>query len=184
LPETVRNGISARLWRLPRDLLLALINATAILVVIAAIISFVALARIDNFAGNVVATMTDAVLSRINLPSRDVLANLRDMREEVRRLGNNIREMKAEEASLIQSDIARLREALTALDGSLDQLTNARTMLTDEAIGQLGRSVTDTLTRLRGCAARVGQMEHHRRLGARPVAEPLRVNPKLAHDAA
>jgi hypothetical protein len=36
LSETVRNGISARLWRLPREFLLALINATAILVIVAA----------------------------------------------------------------------------------------------------------------------------------------------------
>ena len=75
MPETVRNGIFARLWRLPRDLLLALINATALLVIVAAILVLLAIVRIDNFAGNVAATMTDAVLSKINLPSKDVLAN-------------------------------------------------------------------------------------------------------------
>jgi len=37
MAEPDRNGISARLWRLPRQLLLALVNATAILVIVAAI---------------------------------------------------------------------------------------------------------------------------------------------------
>jgi hypothetical protein len=173
LPETARNGISARLWRLPGELLLALLNATAILVIVAAVLALVAIARIDHLAGNVATTMTDAVLSRINLPSRDVLANLRSLREDMRTLGNALRDMKAGENPVLQSEIPRLREALTTLNGSVDQLANARTILTDEAIGQLGRSVTDTLTSMRGCAPRVGQMQHHRRLSARVIAEPL-----------
>lgn len=174
MSETVRNGISARLWRLPREFLLALINATAILAIIAAILALLAVELIDNLAGNVVATMTEAVLSKINLPSKDALANLRNLREEVGTLGNALREIEAGENPILQSEIARLREALTALNGSVDRLANARTILTDEAIGQLGRSVTDTLTSMRGCAPRVGQMQHHRRLSARAIAEPLR----------
>jgi hypothetical protein len=69
----------------------------------------------------------------------------RNLREEIRTLGNALREIKAGENPILQSEIARLREALTALNGSVDRLANARTILTDEAIGQLGRSVTDTL---------------------------------------
>jgi hypothetical protein len=38
MAEPDRNGISARLWRLPGQLLLALINATSILVIAAAIL--------------------------------------------------------------------------------------------------------------------------------------------------
>ena len=48
------NGISARLWRLPGQLLLALINATAILVIVAAILALVAIARVEHFAANIV----------------------------------------------------------------------------------------------------------------------------------
>ena len=62
------NGISARLWRLPGQLLLALINATAILVIVAAILALVAISRINHFAENVTATMTEAVLSKVDLP--------------------------------------------------------------------------------------------------------------------
>jgi hypothetical protein len=54
---------------------------------------------------------------------------------------------------------------LTALDANVDRLTSARTFLTDEAIGRLGRSVADTLTKLRGCASNVGEMRPHRTLG-------------------
>ncbi len=165
MSETDRNRIAAKLWQLPGRLLLALIDATAILVIVAAILALVATARVDNFAGNVAATMTEATLSRIDLPSKEVLANLRTLREDVRALRNGLQEIRARENPVLQSEIARLREALTALNANVDRLTSARTFLTDEAIGRLGRSVTDTLTKLRGCASNVGQMQPHRTLG-------------------
>ena len=158
LSEPNRNKISARLRRLPVDFLLALINATAILVIVAAILALVAMVRIDNFAERVVTTMTAAVLSKIDLPSKDVLGNLRNLREDVRTLGNTLRDIKVGENPAIQVEIARLKEALTTLNVSVDRLANTRTILTDEVIGQLGRAVTDTLTKVRGCASNVGQM--------------------------
>ena len=154
-----RNEISARLRRLPVDFLLALTNATAILVIVAAILALIVMVRIDNLAGRVVTTMTDAVLSKIDLPSKNVLANLRNLTEEVRTLGNTLRDIKVGENPVIQIEIARLKEALTALNASVDRLTNTRTILTDEAIAQLGRAVTDTLTQMRGCTSKVGQMQ-------------------------
>ncbi len=159
MSEPGRNEISVRLRRLPVDFLVALINATAILVIVAAILALVAIVRIDNFAGSVVATMTEAVLAKIDLPSKDVLANLRNLTGEVRTLGNTLREIKVGENPAVQFEIARLKKALTALNVSVDRLANTRTILTDEAIGQLGRAVTDTLTKMRGCASNVGQMQ-------------------------
>ena len=159
MSEPDRNGISARLRRLPVEFLLALINATAILVIVAVILALVAMVRIDNFVESAVTTMTEAVMSKIDLPSRDVLANLRNLTEEVRTLGNTLREIKVGENPVAQSRIERLKEALTTLNVSVDRLANTRTILTDEAIGQLGRAVTDTLTKMRGCTSNVGQMQ-------------------------
>jgi len=123
--EPDRNRLSARLRRLPRDLLLALVNATAILLIAAAILVLVALVRIENFAGNVVASMTGAVLAKIDLPSRDVLTNLQGLRSDVRALGQTLSEFKRRESSLIQSEITRLTEALSTLNASVDRLTSA-----------------------------------------------------------
>ena len=138
MAEPDGNGISARLWRLPGQLLLALINATAILVIVAAIVALVAIARINHFAENVVATMTEAVLSKVDLPPKDVLANIRNLTAEVRTLGNTLREIKAGEHPALQPELAQLKEALTVLNVSVDRLGSARSILTDEAIGQIG----------------------------------------------
>ena len=169
MAEPDGSEISARLWRLPGQLLLALINATAILVIVAAILALVAIARIDHFAENVVATMTEAVLSKVDLPPKATLVNLRNLTTEVRTLGNALREIKAGEHPALQSEIAQLKEALTVLNVSVDRLGSARSILTDEAIGQLGRTVTDALTKLRDCSSNARQMAPDRPLGNKTV---------------
>ena len=161
--------ISARLWRIPGQLLLALINTTAILVIVAAIFALVVIARINGFAENVVATMTEAVLSKVGLPQKDVLANIQNLTTELRTLGNTLREIKAGEHPVLQSELAQLREALTVLNVSVDRIGSARSILTDEAIGQLGRTVTDALTKLRDCSPSARQMAPHHTLGSRTV---------------
>ena len=169
------HGISARLWRLPGQLLLALINATAIVVIVAAIVALVAIAQINRFAENVAATMTEAVLSKVDLPQKDVLANIRNLTTEVSTLGNTLREIKAGEHPALQPELAQLKEALTVLKVSVDRLASARSILTDEAIGQLGRTVTDALTRLRDCSSSARQVLDHssrRTFALRPVAAP------------
>jgi hypothetical protein len=152
MPEPVGSGISARLWRLPGQLLLALINATAILVIVAAIVALVAMARINHFSENIAATMTEAVLSKVDLPRKDVLANLQNLTAEVRKLGDTLREIKTGEHPALQGELGQLKDELTVLNVSVDRLRSARSIFTDEAIGQLGRTVTDALTRLRDCS--------------------------------
>jgi hypothetical protein len=156
MSEPNHYGISARLWRLPGQLLLALINATAILVIVATILALVAIARIDHFAGNIAATMTDAVLSKVDLPSRDVLANVRELTGEVRALGNTLREVKAGENPVLQSEIARLRESLGAVRTSVDRLASARAILTDQVAARFGDAITRTLMKVGDCSSKVG----------------------------
>jgi hypothetical protein len=153
MAEPDDNGIFARFWKLPGQLLLALINATAILVIVAAIVALVAIARINHFAENVVAMVTQAALSKVDLPSKDVLANLRNLTAEVHTLSNALREIKAGEPIALQPEMAQLTEALTALNISVDRLGSARSILTDQAIEQLGRTFTDALAKLRDCTS-------------------------------
>lgn len=153
MSEPRRHTLSAKLRRLPVDLLIALANATAVLVIIAAVLALVTITRVNNFAGNIASAMTEAALSKIDLPSRDVLTDIRNLTEEIRALGNTLQQIREGENPVLQSEIARLKERLGNLRTSIDRLTNARTILTDEAIGQLGRSVGDTLTKMRGCTS-------------------------------
>jgi hypothetical protein len=70
MAECGSNGIIVRLWKLPGQLLLALINATRNPGDRGAILALVAIVRIDHFAGNVAGTMTEAVASKVDLPPK------------------------------------------------------------------------------------------------------------------
>ena len=65
--------------------------------------------------------------------------------------------------------MVQLKETLTVLNISVDRLGNARSILTDEAIGQLGRTVTDALTKLRDCSSNARQIAAHRTPGNKTV---------------
>jgi hypothetical protein len=148
MAEPDGSGISARLWRLPGQLLLALINATAVLVIVAAIVALVAITRINHFAENVAATMTDAVLSKVDLPQKDVLANIRNLTAEVRTLGNTLRDVKTGEHPALQPELAQL------LDRPECQRQPARKREVDPhrrgdcAIGPVGHRRSDEAERL------------------------------------
>jgi hypothetical protein len=168
-----RSEISERLRRLPGQMLLALINATAILAIVAAVLTLVVMSRIDNFAGNIAETMTEAVLSKMDLPGKDVLNNLQNLTAEVRALGSALREIRTADDTRIQAEVERLRETLSAQRVSVDRVTSARSVLTDEAIAQLGRTVTDTLRRLRDCPSADGQIAPRHILGNKPAGASL-----------
>jgi len=154
-PPADQSEIYTRLRRLPGQLLLALINATAVLVIVGAIVAIIALGRIERFAERVVGTMTDAVLSKVDLPSKDALSGIRELSEEVRALRSSLKDIKSGQATL--PGIARLNERLDALNASIDKLGNTRSILTDAVAARFGDAVTRTVTRLRDCTVQARQ---------------------------
>jgi hypothetical protein len=150
MSEPIAPRVSARLRRLPGQLVLALINATAILVIAAAILALVAMGRIDRLAGRVAETMTDAVLAKAGGLPKGALAELPRLRAELQRFGDALRERKLGENAAVQAEAAQLREALAALRTSIDRLASARSALT-------GLGAVEALAKLRGCAAAAGE---------------------------
>jgi hypothetical protein len=98
------------------------------------------------------------VLSKIDLPPKDVLANVRELTGEVRALGNTLRETKAGENRVLESEIAHMKERLSAFSVSVDRLGNARAILTDEVAARFGDTVAQTLIKLKGCSFSAGPM--------------------------
>ena len=144
-PDSYKKEVRARLRRLPLHLLLALINGTAILVIVAAILGLVALSRVNHLADNVASTMTDAVLSRINLEPQQVLATFKDVAADVDRLVGLLKQARSEGPSRLDPEVEKLSERLSALRASIKQLDEARLRLVDEAITRIGRALAETL---------------------------------------
>jgi len=58
--------------------------------------------------------------------------------------------------------MTKLKDALNVLKVSVERLGNARSILTDEAIGRLGQTVTDTLMKMRNCPSSARLIAPHR----------------------
>lgn len=152
MPAPDSNELSLRLRRLPRQLLMALINGTAILVIVAAILALVATSKVTHLAENVSATMTDAVLSRIDVEPQQLLAGIRGVGEDVRALAKTLKEARADETLRQNPEIERLSERLGTLQASIERLGDARSQLVEEAIARVTRTVAEGLENFRACS--------------------------------
>jgi len=153
MPASETDGVSARLRKLPGQLLLALVNGTAILVIAASLLALVATAKITHLAETVAATMTDAVLSRVDVKPALVLAKLESVSAEVQALRTALEEKKAESLASLDPATERLNQRLEALETGVVQLRDARSRLMDEATARLSLSLGEALQRFGACKA-------------------------------
>lgn len=148
-PQT--NALSERLRRLPRQLLLALVNGTAVLVIVAALLALAATAKVTHLAETVAATMTDAVLSRVDVKPGRVKAKLANLSTEIQALRTALDEKKAETRATLDPELKELNARLKALEMAIARLGDARSHLLDEATARLSLSFGEALKDFGAC---------------------------------
>jgi uncharacterized small protein (DUF1192 family) len=151
MSELARSDFSMRLRKLPGQLLLALVNGTAILVILAAILAIVATSKVTHLAQNVASTMTDAVLSRVDENPRQLLQSIQRVSDDVHTLTGALNRVKYEGAAGLSPEVAELNERLGALEANLERLREARSDLIDELVVKAGDALGETLQNLRAC---------------------------------
>lgn len=153
MPASDNTAFTARLWRLPGQVLLALLNGTAVLVIVASVLALVASAKISNLAHNVATTMTEAVLSRVAVKPAQFRETLEGVSDDIQTLTAMLKQGRANAAVSLNPAIERLNERLTALEAGVERLGDARAALIDEAVAQISLSVGETLQRFGACKA-------------------------------
>lgn len=156
MPTANEQRLSARLRRLPGQVLLALVNGTAVLVIVAAILVLAAAARIDHLAANVAATMTDAVLTRLDAKPQELRAELSSFGDKVSELTVVLKAAAADGNPILGGQMAELAEQVAALRASIEQLEGAKSRLIDETAAAFGQSVAAGLDRWRRCPPLAG----------------------------
>jgi hypothetical protein len=151
MSEPSESELFMRLRRLPGQLLLSLVNGTAILVIAAAILAIVASSKVTHLAQNA-STMTDAVLSRVDGDPRQAVRNIQRLSDDVHKLVITLKQAKVDGIAGLDPEIARLSERLSALDTNTGQLRDARSRLIDELIAKVGTSVSEGLQNFRACS--------------------------------
>ena len=149
----VNRGLAARLRRLPGQLLLALVNATAILVIAACVLVLVAAAKLEGLASDVAVTMTDAILARIDVDPRNARAELQALAADIRGAAAALKDAKAEAKADLTAQIDRLESRLDSVATNLGRLNDGPSLLVDEALARIARALADDLEKLRGCRA-------------------------------
>jgi flagellar motility protein MotE (MotC chaperone) len=151
MPHQHTDETSFRLRRLPGQLLLALLNGTAILVIAAALLALAATAKVTHLAENVAATMTDAVLSRVDVKPGRVIAKIDNLTTEIRSLRDALQQEKVERRADLDPAVRQLKEKLARLEKAIENLSDARSRLVNEAAAQLSLSLGEVLQDFGSC---------------------------------
>ncbi len=102
-----KTGLSGRLRKLPGQLLLAIVNGTAVLVIAAAILALIAVSKVNGLADNVASTMSNAVLSEVGGNPRQVVANIQGVSDDVHAITIALEQAKADGGASVAPEVIR-----------------------------------------------------------------------------
>lgn len=144
---TKKNDAAARLRRLPGQFLLALLNATAILIIVAAVLALTAVSRVEQAAGLV----TDAILAEVDVNPQQALDELRALSAEVEGLRTAIAEFEPGGGALLEPARERLEDRLDDLQAQLDGLAEARHAIVQDGMASIAEGFAELAEGLAGC---------------------------------
>lgn len=145
--------LSTRLKRLPGQLLLAVINATALLVIVACVLVIVVLNRVDQASERIAGTVTEAALSKLEMTPAALKERLQSVDGRVAALVDRLETAGARDDRALTVQVAELNRTLSGLKAAADKLGSAGPDITEAAFRQAGETLTETLLSVRGCKA-------------------------------
>lgn len=145
-------GLGARLIRLPGQLLLALVNATALLVIIACILTIVTLNRVDDASARIAGSVTDAALSRLQMSPVEFKTRLTELDDRIELLSGQLANPDNLDHWEVTQQLRELNQNLAELKTTAKGITAAGPEVTSAAFEEAGDALTRALHALRGCA--------------------------------
>jgi len=146
-----RLGLWGRLIRLPGQLLLAFINATALLVIAACVLSLLVLSRVEETGTRVAGAVTGATLARLQMTPAEVKASLDGLDGRLREISVLLENSSPDADESLKRQLTRLNANLAGLRQAADGIRTAGPDITAAAFDQAGELLTETLYTLRGC---------------------------------
>jgi|GEM_PF-3084765 len=152
-----RPSFGARFARALGGIVLALLNATLILVIVAAIVGLMLVGRVRTLATDVADDVTQAALASAGLDPAQALSQIHDLSEEVAGLRTAI----AQRGTDIDQRVEALSARLDTVQETIEALRARKIALTDAVIARaadaasdaMSRTATDVLERIQACKA-------------------------------
>jgi hypothetical protein len=144
-------GLGRRLVRLPGQLLLALVNATALLVIAACVLSLVLLNRVDSAGERIASNVTEAALARLQVSPADFKARIEAIDGKISALKAELADPDLKDHWEVAQQLKDLNRNLADIRLAAAGLSAAGPEITDTAFKQAGDMLTRALYTLRGC---------------------------------
>ncbi|TYC67802.1 hypothetical protein FMN63_17310 [Stappia sp. BW2] len=152
-------GLGRRLVRLPGQLLLALVNATALLIIAACVLSLVVLNRVDSAGERIAGNVTEAALARLQVSPADFKARIEALDGKVSALRAELADPDLKDHWEVAQQLKDLNRNLADIKLAAAGLSAAGPQITETAFEQAGDMLTDALYTLRGCEMAVQSSE-------------------------
>lgn len=146
-------GLGDRLLRLPGQLLLALVNATALLVIAACVLAVLVLNRVDAAAERVAGAVTEAALTRLQVSPADLKARLEAIDGRIDGLRAQLADPDRQNHREVSDQLKDLNRNLAGIRAAAEGLGGAGPDVAAVAFKEAGDLVTRALFALRGCEA-------------------------------
>lgn len=144
-------GLGGRLRRLPGQLLLALVNATALLVIAASVLALVVLDRVETAGERIAGTVSEAALARLNVSPEEFKSRLDALDGRIVSLSQQLSNPDLRDHWELAQQIKEFNRSLADLKLAASGLGEAGPEVTAVAFEQAGDMLTGALYALRGC---------------------------------
>ena len=153
MDKQFKDRLVTRARSLPGQILLAVVNATALLAIVAAILAIVIMNRLENFAHSVTTTITSAVITQAGDSPKQALAKIGELADDLRAIRATLKDVTNNGGKKLGAELDSLRVKLTDLKVSIDQLTDNKEALTEEVFSRLARATADMVGKFANCSS-------------------------------
>jgi hypothetical protein len=137
--SALEQTLGRRIMRLPGQLLLALVNATAILVIVAAVLAIIAFNRFETAGANLAADLTVKAVAQLGVTPDALKMKLASLEEKMEALKAGLAQAKQNDDGPLRTQIAELDTTLNELKAAVVKLGDAQPAVADAALNRLAQ---------------------------------------------
>lgn len=152
-------SLGQRLWALPGQFFIALLNATSILVIIACLLVLLTLSRVDGIAASLAETVSGTALETLNVTPEGFQARLDRLEEKMDRLSGQLQQTADIKDAGLKSELEDLNASLGEISSAVEAVTTSAPDMQKTAFQQAGQTVTDVLLGFAGCERSVNEAQ-------------------------
>ena len=156
----------SRIGKLVKDLALALLNATLLLIIVACICVLLVVNSVNNLGKELARSAVDAAVETVGEKPKETIARLTELSQSLKDINKVLSVDKKQDQETTQTDssyssgastngtdekLSKLTVQIEEVNAKIETLLDKKEWLTDQFLQKTGMQVSDTLIRVRDC---------------------------------